>query len=108
MDVLIELQSWVQEGFYTTVICMFLFWFLPIQNLKKKWQYELVMRLIIVAVSCTLVWLSSETIIFEWTKIIWKQAFTTLAFSVLFYEFAGKFIVKKWFQNYKVDKSTMS
>lgn len=107
MEVLTELGLLVQEGFYTTIICMFLFWFIPIERIKTLWVYEVAMRLIVAYVAFAMVWLSTQTPIYEWDNTIIKKAFITLAFSSLFYEFAGKFIVKKWLQNYKVDKTKM-
>ncbi len=101
MEILTELLSLSQGGLYVTIICMFLFYFVPIQKIQKVWLMELVMRSIIVLVAFGITWLSNETPIWEWTKAIWKASLIALAFSSLFYEFAGKFIVRKWFDYYK-------
>jgi hypothetical protein len=108
MEILTELVDLTKEGFYVTILCMFLFWLLPIQNITKKWILEATMRIIIVLAAFIIIWFGSLTPIWEWTKPIWKQTLIAIAFSVLFYEFAGKFVVKKWFNSYKVDKTKMS
>lgn len=108
MEILTELFDLIKEGFYVSILCMFLFWLLPIQNITKKWILEVSMRVIIVVAAFIVIWFGYTTAIWEWTTLIWKEALIAIAFSVLFYEFAGKFIVKKWFNNYKVDKTKMS
>jgi len=104
MELLTELALLVQEGFYTSIVCMFLFWLLPIQKIQKEWILEVAMRLTIVFVAGLMVWLSTGIPFYEWTRGIWKEAAIALAFSSLFYEFAGKFLVRKWFRNYKLVK----
>ena len=101
MEILKELTTLVEQGFYVTLIIMFLFYFLPYRLIKTGWIKEALIRLTIVAVAFLIVWLTNGTPVFEWTKTMIKEALVALAFSSLFYEFAGKFVVKKWFKNYK-------
>jgi len=103
MELITELADLVKEGFYTSIVCMFLFWLLPIQKIKTKWLLELSMRLTVAICAFTVVWLSIGEV--EIDKAIVKQALITLAFASVFYEFAGKFIVRKWFNNYKLEKT---
>ena len=105
MEQVIELAKFLQEGFYTTIICMFLFWWLPIDKIKTQWLLEITMRTIIVLSAFVITWLSNELGLGEWDKGMLKEGLITLAFSSLFYEFAGKFIVRKWFKNYKTQKT---
>lgn len=106
MDILTDLLKLTQDGLYVTIVCMFLFYFIPIQKIKKEWLMEVVMRLIIILTAFGITWLSNETAMWNWVKADWKSALIALAFSSLFYEFAGKFIVRKWFDYYKEKKST--
>ena len=105
MEILTDLIKLTQDGFYVTVICMFLFYFLPIQKIQKPWLLEVVMRLVIIITAFCVTWLSITTPMWNWVKADWKSALIALAFSSLFYEFAGKFIVKKWFDYYKEKKA---
>lgn len=107
MNILSELTTLVQQGFYVTIVTMFLFYFIPFQAIKLNWLRELLLRVTIISVSFIIVWLTNEHSIFDWQKHMFKEALIALAFSSLFYEFAGKFIVKKWFKSYKM-KNTKS
>lgn len=101
MEILNDLLKLTQDGFYVSIICMFLFYFVPIQRIQQPWLMEVVMRMMIVLTAFGVTWLSNATPMWEWMKADWKSALIALAFSSLFYEFAGKFIVRKWFDYYK-------
>lgn len=102
MELLNELTALVKDGFYVTIVVMFLFYFIPFQLIKIEWLKQMLLRLTIVLVAFVIVWLMNENSIFDWTKMMVKEALIALSFSSLFYEFAGKFIVKKWFKSYKM------
>jgi len=100
MEILTELGMLIQQGLYVTILVMFLFYFIPYNSIKAKWLKETLTRITIIAAAFFIVWLTNQLAIWEWTKALWKEALIALAFSSLFYEFAGKFVVRKWFSGY--------
>lgn len=100
MELITELADLVKEGFYTSIVCMFLFWLLPFQNISPKWLLELSMRFVIALCAFVVIWLTIGDV--EINKSVIKQVLITMAFASLFYEFVGKYAVRKWFDNYKL------
>lgn len=93
-----EILNLIRNGFIVTIILMAVFYFIKFPESMNKILKEVLTKIILLAVSYLVVWLLAEI---EGTK---KQMIAyyllTTSFSVLFYEFAGKYIVQKWFTKY--------
>jgi cytochrome c oxidase assembly factor CtaG len=93
-----ELVNLIRNGFIVTIVLMAVFYFIRFPETMNKNVKEILTKIILLSVSYLVVWLLNEI---EGTK---KQMIAyyllTTSFSVLFYEFAGKYIVQKWFAKY--------
>ena len=94
-----ELVNLLRNGLIVTVVIMAIFRFIKLPESIKPSTKEIISKLIILATSFFIVWLLREI---EGTRkeLIAYYLFTT-SFSVLFYEFAGKYLVKGWFKKYR-------
>jgi len=101
--ILKELLPFVMNGIWVSIICTLLFLILgktPFKNLNENLKTILMwITIFLVAFGWSYLMVSNpewtqKQLILEWVKII--------SFSVLFYEMAGKYLVKKIFKGYKI------
>jgi len=94
-----ELFTLIKNGFVVTLILMALFFLL---RFPESWNIvvkEFLTKIIILSVALIYCWLVIESGLNN--KQVIAYYLMTVAFSILFYEFAGKYIVRRWFKRYK-------
>lgn len=93
-----ELTNLIRNGFIVSIILMALFYFVRFPKTMNKVVREFLIKIILLSASYLVVWLLAE--IEGSKKQIIAYYLLTTSFSVLFYEFARKYIVQRWFKKY--------
>lgn len=94
MEILPMLQDWLVNGLIVSVILTAFFLMVSVHS-------QVLIKLIILFVSALYTWLVMDL---EFGKEYLSYFIGTLAFSIAFYELAGRYIVKAFFNGYKKKK----
>lgn len=99
-----EMAELLRNGLIVSVIISAIFFFVKFPETMKPYFKNAITKLIILCAAAVYTWL-----IMNYDPATKKEFFAsmilTVSFSVLFYEFAGKYVVQKFFSKYRGEET---